>query len=58
MEAVGLQTHIWNNNLRSAALLAGFPVLLIGLSMLKGSRRRNRDAIPGAGITSPRSGLR
>jgi heat shock protein HtpX len=31
MEAVGLQTHIWNNNLRSALLLAGFPVLLIGL---------------------------
>jgi heat shock protein HtpX len=31
MEAVGLQTHIWNNNLRSAFLLAGFPVLLIGL---------------------------
>ena len=28
MQAVGLQTYIWNNNLRSAALLAGFPVLL------------------------------
>ncbi len=32
MEAVGLQTHIWNNNLRSAFLLAGFPVLLVGLT--------------------------
>ena len=32
MEAVGLQTHIWNNNLRSALLLAGFPVLLIVLT--------------------------
>jgi len=31
MEAVGLKTHIWNNNLRSAFLLAGFPVLLVGL---------------------------
>jgi heat shock protein HtpX len=31
MEAVGLQTHIWNNNLRSAFLLAGFPVLLLGI---------------------------
>jgi heat shock protein HtpX len=29
MEAIGLQTHIWNNNLRSAFLLAGFPVLLL-----------------------------
>lgn len=31
MEAIGLQTHIWNNNLRSAFLLAGFPVLLLGM---------------------------
>jgi heat shock protein HtpX len=31
MGAVGLQTHIWNNNLRSALLLAGFPVLLLSL---------------------------
>lgn len=28
---VGLRTHIWNNNLKSIALLAGFPVLLLGL---------------------------
>lgn len=28
MGAVGLQTHIWNNNLKSMLLLAGFPVLL------------------------------
>lgn len=27
--AAGLRTHIWNNNLRSLILLAGFPVLLI-----------------------------
>ncbi|MCW5723666.1 MAG: M48 family metallopeptidase [Maricaulaceae bacterium] len=27
--AAGLRTHIWNNNLKSLALLAGFPVLLI-----------------------------
>jgi heat shock protein HtpX len=27
--AFGLQTHIWNNNLKSVALLAGFPVLLL-----------------------------
>lgn len=29
MGAYGLQTHIWNNNLKSMALLAGFPVLLL-----------------------------
>jgi heat shock protein HtpX len=29
MQAVGLQTFIWNNNLRSIVLLAGFPVLLV-----------------------------
>lgn len=27
--AAGLRTHIWNNNLKSVILLAGFPVLLI-----------------------------
>jgi heat shock protein HtpX len=27
--ATGLRTHIWNNNLRSLVLLAGFPVLLL-----------------------------
>lgn len=31
MGAVGLKTHIWANNTRSALLLAGFPVLLIGV---------------------------
>lgn len=31
MQAVGLQTFIWNNNLRSLILLAGFPVLLLVL---------------------------
>lgn len=29
MGAFGLQTHIWNNNLKSAILLAGFPLLLV-----------------------------
>jgi len=29
MGAFGLQTHIWNNNLKSAALMAGFPFLLL-----------------------------
>lgn len=27
--AVGLKTHLWNNGLRSALLLAGFPILLL-----------------------------
>ena len=31
MQAVGLQTYIWNNNLRSVLLLVGFPVLLLGM---------------------------
>lgn len=31
MAAYGLQTQIWNNNLKSALLLAGFPVLLLVL---------------------------
>ena len=31
MGAVGLSTHIWANNTRSIVLLAGFPVLLIGI---------------------------
>lgn len=34
--AVGLQTHIWNNNIKSIMLLAGFPVLLL-LMILGGS---------------------
>lgn len=29
MGAYGLQTHIWNNNLKSILLLSGFPVLLL-----------------------------
>lgn len=29
MGAFGLQTHIWNNNLKSVLLLAGFPFLLL-----------------------------
>jgi heat shock protein HtpX len=29
--ALGLQTYIWNNNIRSALLLIGFPILLLGM---------------------------
>lgn len=29
LTAAGLRSHIWNNNLRSVLLLAGFPVLLV-----------------------------
>ena len=31
MGAVGLQTYIWNNNIRSVLLLLGFPLLLLGM---------------------------
>jgi heat shock protein HtpX len=31
MGAVGLKTYIWNNNLKSLLLLAGFPLLLVGM---------------------------
>lgn len=31
MGAFGLQSHIWNNNLKSVLLLAGFPLLLLVL---------------------------
>ena len=31
MGAVGLQTYIWNNNLKSLLLLVGFPILLLGM---------------------------
>ena len=48
--AVGLKTHIWANNTRSAILLAGFPVLLVlilygvqlilmGLGLIQGTGR-------------------
>ncbi|WBQ08747.1 M48 family metallopeptidase [Hyphomonadaceae bacterium ML37] len=30
--AAGLRTHIWNNNLKSIVLMAGFPVLLLALT--------------------------
>lgn len=32
MQAYGLKTHIWNNNLRSILLLILFPMLLLGLA--------------------------
>ena len=55
-QATGLQTHIWNNNLRSALLLAGFPVLLVGmiwgldfgLHMLDGSLKSTGEALAAA----------
>lgn len=31
---IGLQTHIWNNNLKSMLLLAGYPVLIMGIIWL------------------------
>ena len=31
MGAVGLQTYIWNNNLKSLLLLLGFPILLLAM---------------------------
>lgn len=34
MQAVGLSTHIWNNNIKSGFLLAGFPILLLVLTWL------------------------
>ncbi|WP_300542933.1 M48 family metallopeptidase [Maricaulis sp.] len=33
LSATGLRSHIWNNNLKSVLLLAGFPVLLILLGL-------------------------
>lgn len=32
MQAYGLKTHIWNNNLRSILLLMCFPILLLGVA--------------------------
>jgi heat shock protein HtpX len=31
MQALGLQTYIWNNNIRSVLLLIGFPILLLAM---------------------------
>ena len=57
MGATGLRTHIWNNNLKSGLLLAGFPVLLtfIGLAislLIFGVDNAQYSAKPGAGILS------
>ena len=32
LEAYGLKTHIWNNNIRSTLLLIAFPILLLALA--------------------------
>ncbi|MEO8812860.1 MAG: M48 family metallopeptidase [Caulobacteraceae bacterium] len=34
MQAIGLQTYIWNNNIRSTVLLAAFPLLLIAMAFV------------------------
>ncbi len=34
MKAAGLQTHIWNNNLKSIGLLGFYPILMIGMSWI------------------------
>ncbi|MGV6800968.1 MAG: M48 family metallopeptidase [bacterium] len=62
MGAYGLQSHIWNNNLKSVLLLAGFPILLIllfyGLVLLgvalQGSSIRLDHAFTEAGYYSLR----
>jgi len=52
--ALGLQTYIWNNNIRSGLLLLGFPVLLLGmvfcltLGMIWGGLLPPGDAYGGA----------
>ena len=38
MGAYGLQSHIWNNNLKSLLLLAGFPLLLCLLGGVLGAQ--------------------
>jgi heat shock protein HtpX len=53
MGAVGLQTYIWNNNIKSTLLLVGFPVLLLGMVyafvlMLMGFGYLPPDISPGA----------
>ena len=51
MQAFGLRTHILNNNLRSAILLAGFPFLLVqlayGASLLFVGLSIGNDVSPG-----------
>jgi len=53
MGAVGLQTYIWNNNIKSTLLLLGFPVLLLGMVyafvlLLMGFGYLPGDEAPGA----------
>ena len=49
MGAVGLQTHIWSNNFKSALLLAGFPVLLLGLIYVLQLGLIGADYLPDSG---------
>lgn len=49
MGAVGLKTWIWQNNVRSILLLAGFPVLLIGLVWGVQLGLIGAGVLPGAG---------
>src|SRR4051812_22854957 len=49
MGAIGLQTHIWNNNIRSSLLLVGFPVLLLGLVYALTFAMIGAGYLPGSG---------
>ena len=53
MGAVGLQTYIWNNNIKSTLLLLGFPLLLLAMVyafvlLLMGFGYLPSDVAPGA----------
>ena len=53
MGAVGLQTYIWNNNIKSTLLLLGFPLLLLAMVyafvlLLMGFGYLPSDVSPGA----------
>ncbi len=47
MTATGLRTHIWNNNMKSFALLAGFPILLFALTYAGALVFTSYDAVDG-----------
>lgn len=49
MQAVGLKTHIWQNNFRSLLLLAGFPVLLVLMVWAGQLGLMGADILPSSG---------
>ncbi|MFA7261452.1 MAG: M48 family metallopeptidase [Caulobacter sp.] len=57
MGAVGLYTHIQSNNLRSALLLAGFPVLLLALTYALTLGLIGFGLLPSTGATGGDLGL-